>query len=101
MTDNAQNEQDRRQYFRIDMEQELIDIAWIDQQEKQQHQQLVCLDFSKGGIRIESAQTIALGTAVNVTFQADVNNQPLITRVLRCQRSTSGQFDIALRITNK
>jgi c-di-GMP-binding flagellar brake protein YcgR len=88
---------DRRRSLRIDMEQELIDIYWSDDQGNEQHQQLNCLDFSRGGIRIQSNQALAIHTPVTVVFnQAHPNSQKLQTKVLRCEQDQYGVYQIAL-----
>jgi c-di-GMP-binding flagellar brake protein YcgR len=99
MTDNAQNEQDRRQSFRIDMEEELIDISWQDSQGNLQQQKIVCLNFSRGGLKIVSDREISANTEVTVVFKAaDPNSQKLATKVLRCIANDNQGFNIALQI---
>jgi hypothetical protein len=102
MTESANHEHDRRQSFRIDMEKELIDLMWCNDQGQQQQLQLTCLDFSRGGVRVECEQMIALDTEVTVIFNAThPNARKLVASVLRCQPTTTGTFEIALRMADK
>ena len=43
--DNEQKIIERRQAFRLDMEKELVDIVWTDEQGHQHQKKIACLDF--------------------------------------------------------
>ncbi|WP_448565824.1 PilZ domain-containing protein [Thalassotalea ganghwensis] len=101
MTDADQDktEDERRQSFRLDMEKELVDISWQDEQGKQVSRKIVCLDFSKGGLKLDCGCAIPLDTPVTVVFKAaDPRSQKLTGRVIRCIQQDNGWFEVALQL---
>ena len=101
MTDADQDKtnDERRQSFRLDMEKELVDIFWQNEQGQQVNQKIVCLDFSKGGLKLDCGQAIPLQTPVTVVFKAaDPKSQKMTGRVIRCIQQDSGWFDVALQL---
>jgi len=49
MADSSFDESERRSSFRLDMEKELVDIMWQDEN----GQEIICLDFSRGGLKLD------------------------------------------------
>ena len=109
MTDNqhyqdvtGNDENERRKFFRLDMEKELIDIVWDDGSGEKVRQRIVCVDFSKGGLRVACRQVIPLNTEVQVCFKAaDENSQMLLGRVIRQIEQADGCFEMALRLVDQ
>ena len=109
MTDNQQynqqNQQDdneRRKFFRLDMEEELIDVSWQNESGQRTTQRIACLDFSKGGLKLACDQPIPLNTQVEVCFQAaNKNSQLLLGQVIRQISKANGCFEIALRLNTQ
>ncbi|KGJ97475.1 PilZ domain-containing protein [Colwellia psychrerythraea] len=96
MTDSSE-EQERRKSFRLDMEKELVDIVWIDKSGQEHNKKIACLDFARGGLRLDCDQSLATNTAVTVVFKsANASNQKLYGKVLRSVKQESGWFEIAL-----
>ena len=92
-------EEDRRQSFRLDMEKELIDIVWTDSKGIQHQKKIACLDFSRGGLKVDCDQAIELQSAATVIFKAaNPNSQKLYGRIIRCIEQANGWFEIALRL---
>ncbi|MGJ8692066.1 MAG: PilZ domain-containing protein [Thalassotalea sp.] len=102
MSDSSmQDNSERRQFFRIDMEEELIDIIWQDDAGKEQRKKITCLDFSRGGVRADCDEEIPQNTNATVIFQAaDPTSQQLHGRVLRCVKLESGGYQIALQLVD-
>ncbi|MBL4910863.1 MAG: PilZ domain-containing protein [Alteromonadaceae bacterium] len=99
MTDSANIDDERRQSFRIDMEKELVDISWTDENGNVQQRKIVCLDFSRGGLKVDCDHIIPIGTAIEVLFKAaHPTSQKLSGKVLRCIQDDSGWFHIALQL---
>lgn len=98
MTEESKNDEiERRRAFRLDMEKELIDIQWVDSNGKEQQKKIACLDFSRGGLKLDCDHDIPLNTMVTVVFkQAAPRSQTLTGRVLRCNKQPTGWFEIAL-----
>ena len=97
MSENSSNKAERRQFFRLDMEKELVDIVWIDEQGLQRTKKIACLDFSSGGFRIDCDQAIADKTSVSVVFNSkSTHSQKLYGKVLRCIKQDNGWFEIAV-----
>lgn len=97
MSESSNHEIERRRSFRLDMEKELVDIAWENPQGQTMTKKVACLDFSRGGLRIDSDLAIDVDTPISVTFKAQsVHNQTLKGKVLRCEQQKTGWFDIAL-----
>ena len=97
MTDSNDEELERRRSFRLDMEKELVDIAWTDDSGRDMQKKIACLDFSKGGLRVDCDHQIAINTRVTVIFkQAAPNSQNLTGKVLRCIKQDTGWFEIAI-----
>tara|TARA_B100000768_G_C10907521_1_gene220230 strand:- start:148 stop:468 length:321 start_codon:yes stop_codon:yes gene_type:complete len=94
------NENDeRRKFFRLDMEKELVDIFWKNESGIDVSQKIICLDFSKGGLLLACEQAIPLNTEVKVCFKAaDKNSQILLGQVIRQVQQSDGFFEIALRL---
>jgi hypothetical protein len=93
-------ENERRQSFRLDMEKELVDIVWCDEQGAERSKKIACLDFSRGGLKVDCDCDIAANTQVTVVFKAaHDSSQKLYGRVLRCIKQENGWFEIALQLT--
>ncbi|WP_019029300.1 PilZ domain-containing protein [Colwellia piezophila] len=96
MTDSSE-EMERRTSFRLDMEKELVDIVWADEKGQEHKKKIACLDFARGGLRIDCDETLPVNTAVTVVFQsANASNQKLYGKVLRSIKQENGWFEIAL-----
>ncbi len=101
MTDSSIDETERRKSFRLDMEKELVDIVWTDKNNQQHCKKIACLDFSRGGLRLDCDQEISPNTAVTVVFkQAAAKSQTLNGKVLRCLKQDNGWFEIALLLVD-
>ena len=101
MTDSSSEEAERRKSFRLDMEKELVDIVWTEESGQEQTKNIVCLDFSRGGLRLDCDTSLSVNTAVTVVFKsANAGNQKLYGKVLRCIKQESGWFEIALILDN-
>jgi hypothetical protein len=97
MTDGSSEEMERRKSFRLDMEKELVDIVWIDEKGQEINKQIACLDFSRGGLKLDCDQHLPVNTAVTVIFKsANASNQKLYGKVLRSIKKESGWFEIGL-----
>jgi len=93
------NESERRQSFRLDMEKELVDIIWVNDQQQQLQRKITCLDFSRGGLKLDCDHSIPLQTKVTVIFKvANPNSQNLYGKVIRCIKQSNGYFELALRL---
>ncbi len=90
---------ERRQSFRIDMEKELVELIWFDENNKTQQRKIVCLNFSRGGLKLDCDQSISVSTNVDVLFNAiHPNSQKLCGQVIRCVQNESGWYHIALQL---
>ena len=97
MTDSSDNDLERRSSFRLDMEKELVDIVWTDDSGQERTKKIACLDFARGGVRVDCDIELPIQTAVTIVFKsASANNQKLQGKVLRCIQQDNGWFEIAL-----
>ncbi len=97
MTDNSFDELERRKSFRLDMEKELVDIIWMDEQGQERTKKIACLDFSKGGLKLDCDITLPIQTQVTINFKsANANNQKLYGKVLRSIKQDNGWYEIVL-----
>ena len=88
---------ERRKSFRLDMEKELIDMMWLNEDGLPQKKKIVCLDFSRGGLKLDCDVDIPVSTPVTVIFKAaDPNSQKLRGKVLRCIKQKTGWYEVAL-----
>ena len=98
--ENIDDESERRQHFRLDMEKELVDIIWVNEQQQLQRK-ITCLDFSRGGLKLDCDHSIPLQTEVTVVFKvANPNSQNLHGKVIRCITQPNGYFELALRLNS-
>lgn len=96
MSDNADGVE-RRKSLRLDMEKELVDIVWLDDNGTEQSKSIACLDFARGGLKLECDQALDVNRAVTVVFKsANARNQKLYGKVLRCIEKANNHFEIAL-----
>ncbi|TLU67634.1 PilZ domain-containing protein [Thalassotalea litorea] len=101
MSNSEQSLSERRQYFRIDMEYETVDLLWRDEEGQAHKVKSVCLDFSRGGLRIEHEFAITEDTEVSICFQADhPESQTLVAKVVRCIELTGNRFSIGLQMVD-
>lgn len=102
MSDSCiQSDDERRQYFRIDMEEEPIDIIWQDSVGAKHQKKITCLDFSRGGVKARCDDEIPLNAQATVIFKAaDPSSQRLDGKILRCIKQASGKFQIALKLNS-
>jgi hypothetical protein len=102
MTESCFDEPERRSSFRLDMEKEFVDIMWTDENGQERNKKIVCLDFARGGLKLDCDIALPVQTAVTVLFKsAAANNQKLNGKVLRCIKQDTGWFEIALVLDNK
>ncbi|GAA6204965.1 PilZ domain-containing protein [Thalassotalea sp. SU-HH00458] len=98
-TTNNQEGEERRKSFRLDMEKELVDITWTNDSGQELNKKIVCVDFSKGGLKLDCDQSIAINTEVTITFKAAAENcQILKGKVIRCLEQDNGWFEVALKL---
>jgi hypothetical protein len=97
MTDSSDGDLERRSSFRLDMEKELVDIMWTDENGKEKSKKIICLDFARGGLKLDCDIALPVQTAVTIVFKsASANNQKLYGKVLRCIKQDNGWFEMAL-----
>ncbi|MDN3652610.1 PilZ domain-containing protein [Thalassotalea ponticola] len=90
---------ERRQFFRIDMEGELVNLAWHDAEGQAHQVKCKCEDFSRGGLRIEYDYAIAVGTVVDFKFQADhPESRNLTAKVIRCIELPNGRYSMGFQM---
>ena len=101
MSENELNGVERRKSFRLDMEEELIDIFWKNEKGVEESRKIACLDFSRGGVRIDCDVEIPVNVLVKVLFQAaDPASQSLHGKVIRCIEKQNGFYEIALKLVD-
>ncbi|OUR59495.1 PilZ domain-containing protein [Colwellia sp. 39_35_sub15_T18] len=99
MTDSSFDELERRQSFRLDMEKELVDILWTDEQGQERTKKIACLDFARGGLKLDCDIALPTQTEVIINFKsANANNQKLHGKVLRCIKQDNGWYEIVLTL---
>ena len=97
MSDSGSDEEERRRSFRLDMEKELVDIVWTDEKGLEHNKKIACLDFARGGLKIDCDEKLPVNTAVTVVLKsANAGNQKLYGKVLRSVKQENGWFEIAL-----
>jgi len=97
MAENSIDDEERRQSLRLDMEKELVDITWTDENGNKHVKKIACLDFARGGLKLDCDQALPVNEAVTVVFKsANANNQKLYGKVLRCIKQDNGWFEVAL-----
>jgi len=97
MKDKSDGDLERRSSFRLDMEKELVDIIWIDESGQERTKKIICIDFARGGLKLDCDIPIPIHTAVSIVFKsASANHQKLFGKVLRCVKQANGWFEIAL-----
>ena len=97
MSDSSDSDLERRSSFRLDMEKELVDIIWTDENGQERTKKIVCVDFARGGLKLDCDITLPVQTAVTVSFKsANADSQKLFGKVLRCIKQDNGWFEIAL-----
>lgn len=97
MTDSDSDEVERRRSFRLDMEKELVDIVWTDDTGREHNKKIACLDFARGGLKLDCDENLPVNTAVTVVFKsANASSQKLYGKVLRSIKQENGWFEIGL-----
>lgn len=97
MTDSSDSDLERRSSFRLDMEKELVDIMWVDNTGQERVKKIICLDFARGGLKLDCDIALPVQTAVTIVFKsASANNQKLYGKVLRCIKQDNGWYEMAL-----
>jgi hypothetical protein len=97
MIDSSNDEIERRTSFRLDMEKELVEIFWADEKGQEHNKSIACLDFSRGGVKLDCDQHLLINTAVTVVFKSvNANNKKLYGKVLRSIKQDNGWFEIVL-----
>ena len=95
--DSEENE--RRKSFRLDMEKELIDLVWVDDKGNERRKKIACLDFSRGGLKVDCDCVIVANTEVTIIFKAaNPNSQKLFGKVIRCTQQDNGWFEVAIQL---
>jgi hypothetical protein len=98
MKQRANVSDDRRQGFRLDMEKSLVDISWLDEKGLARQGKVICIDFSRNGIKLDCDQSLLIDTQVSVIFDRKTPlHQALHGTVIRCKTQANGWFEIALQ----
>jgi len=93
------NSDERRLAFRLDMEKEIVDIIWTDENGQERTKKIACLDFARGGLKLDCDISLPVQTSVTVMFKsANANHQKLCGKVLRSIKQDNGWFEIALTL---
>ena len=99
MADDNEKDAERRQSFRLDMEKELVDISWENEIGQTINKKIVCVDFSKGGLKLDCDQSIPINTQVTIRFRAAATNNQIITgKIIRCLKQNTGWFELAVKL---
>lgn len=92
---------ERRQSFRLDMEKEFVGLQWQDDNNQLVTKKVICLDFSKGGMKLDSDQSIAVDTPVTIVIKPNESqSRNLSGKVIRCTQQDNGWYLIALRLVD-
>ncbi|MGB0937693.1 MAG: PilZ domain-containing protein [Colwellia sp.] len=99
MTEEESGEQERRQAFRIEMENEIIDISWETTPGELVTRRIACIDFSRGGLKVNCDAAIETDTFVTIVFRAaHENSQKLTGKVLRCLKQNNGWYEVGIQL---
>jgi c-di-GMP-binding flagellar brake protein YcgR len=99
MADDSEKNSERRQSFRLDMEKEFVDILWKNEAGQETNKKIICIDFSKGGLKLDCDQSIPINTQVTIRFKAAAaNNQVLSGKIIRCLKQDTGWFELAVQL---
>jgi hypothetical protein len=99
MADSSFDQLERRKSIRLDMEKELVDIVWVDEQGQARTKKIACLDFAKGGVKLDCDITLPTQTKVTIHFKsANASNQKLYGKVLRSVKQDNGWYQIVLTL---
>jgi c-di-GMP-binding flagellar brake protein YcgR len=92
---------ERRQSFRLDMEKELVDLTWTNEAGREVNKKIVCVDFSKGGLKLDCDQSVPINTEVTIRFKAAATNSQILKgKIIRCIEQDTGWFELALRLND-
>jgi hypothetical protein len=81
------------------MEKELVEIIWTDERGQEHSKKIACLDFSRGGLKLDCDENLPVNAAVTVVFKsASASSQKLYGKVLRSIKQQSGWFEVALTL---
>ena len=87
---------DKRKSLRLDMESELVGLAWRNKEGQLIKRQVMCIDVSNGGLKVNIDRRIETDDFVEVTFkdkQGGTNTK--LAKVLR-ETEEHGWFDVAM-----
>jgi len=97
MTESGNDEIDRRNSFRLDMEKEMVDISWTNDVNQERIKKVACIDFARGGLKIDFDEPLPLGIKVDVIFRStETKSKILPAKVLRCIKQDNGWYEVAL-----
>ncbi|NQY63253.1 MAG: PilZ domain-containing protein [Alteromonadaceae bacterium] len=99
MTESRNDQIERRQFFRLDMEKEIVDIFLQDENGQSNQKKIACLNFSQAALKLECDQDLPLQTTVKIVFHAkEAKSQNMFGQVLRCSQKDHGWFEIVLML---
>lgn len=89
---------ERRKSLRLDMEKELVTVFPIDAPTLPHKFQCVCVDVSRGGLKLNSDLPLAAESHIDVLFKPKhPNSAKRRALVLRCDQQAEGWFFVALQ----
>jgi len=95
---HGQGESDRRKSARLDMEQQLVQISWINGNGATITRDVKCVDVSQGGVQVELDCAIDIGKLVVIVFHPHKSHfKSYETEVLRCTQQQHGWFNLGLK----
>ena len=77
-------------------------LLWCDDSGNEQRKKIACLDFSRGGLKVDCDCDIAANTEVTIVFKAaNPNSQKLFGKIIRCIKQDNGWFEVAIQLTDR
>lgn len=90
---------ERRESLRLDMEKELVNVIWQDEQGNELSTKCICVDISRQGMQLNFDREIKEGSEIFVQFSTnDVNAKKWPVKVLRCHLSINGWYLLGLQM---
>jgi hypothetical protein len=102
MSHEQQENEEKRNSIRLDLEAERVLINWRDSEGVDQEDYAICMDLARNGLLFDYTIPFDIGELITVTFNPNSDKKnSVIGQVCRCNTRSAVSFYIALQLMQK
>lgn len=90
---------EKRTSLRINMEEERVQLHWLDHHGAPHTDNAICIDLARRGILFDYPAPFALGELLEVTFNPQTRSENTVKgQVCRCAKRHDNSYHVAIKL---